>query len=131
MAIVFFDRLQIFTADLGLASDLRQLKTTVQSRTAECCTYLHKKLRFSGSPVIIQQSVPVQSAKSAGDGTVGAGADGTIAVIVVNWNRCELLYNCLRSLSQQRLDHRFEVVLVDNGSHDGSVEMARREFSQL
>ncbi len=52
-----------------------------------------------------------------------------ISVVVLNWNRCALLRACLHSLSRQEgVD--FEVVLVDNGSTDGSVEMARREFSE-
>lgn len=51
-----------------------------------------------------------------------------ISVIVVNWNRCELLRACLQSLAAQA-GARFETVLVDNGSTDGSVEMAEREFA--
>ncbi len=54
---------------------------------------------------------------------------GNIAVVVVNWNRCDLLRQCLQSLRRQTIDRRFDVVVVDNGSHDGSVEMVRREFS--
>jgi len=51
-----------------------------------------------------------------------------ISVIIVNWNRCDLLRACLRSLEgQQRAE--FEIILVDNGSMDGSVEMARTEFA--
>jgi GT2 family glycosyltransferase len=46
----------------------------------------------------------------------------------VNWNRRELLDRCLASLSRQRA-RRFEVVLVDNGSSDGSVEMATSRYS--
>ena len=42
-----------------------------------------------------------------------------VGVVVVNWNRKELLQACLESLSRQT--HRsFEVVVVDNGSADGS-----------
>jgi hypothetical protein len=52
-----------------------------------------------------------------------------IAVVVVNWNRCDLLRHCLRSLVRQTIARPFDVVVVDNGSHDGSVEMVRREFS--
>ena len=52
-----------------------------------------------------------------------------ISVIVVNWNRRDLLRACLHSLrGQQNVD--FEVILVDNGSTDGSLDMARSEFSQ-
>lgn len=45
-----------------------------------------------------------------------------ISVIVVNWNRRKLLCSCLESLGRQSLDG-FEVVVVDNGSTDGSAEM--------
>jgi GT2 family glycosyltransferase len=50
-------------------------------------------------------------------------------VIIVNWNRCTLLRACLESLRRQR-NVSFEVILVDNGSTDGSVEMARRDFGE-
>ncbi|MBI1790360.1 MAG: glycosyltransferase family 2 protein [Acidobacteria bacterium] len=53
-----------------------------------------------------------------------------ISVIVVNWNRRELLRACLKSLeSQTGFDPgAVEVIVVDNGSTDGSAEMAEREF---
>jgi hypothetical protein len=51
-----------------------------------------------------------------------------ISVVVVNWNRKELLRACLRSLERQ-VDVRFETIVVDNGSADGSAEMAEREFA--
>jgi GT2 family glycosyltransferase len=50
-----------------------------------------------------------------------------ISVVVVNWNRKELLRACLRSLSQQ-VGAEFETIVVDNGSSDGSVEVAEHEF---
>jgi GT2 family glycosyltransferase len=46
-------------------------------------------------------------------------------VVVVNWNRRALLEACLRSLAGQ-LGVSFDVVLVDNGSTDGSVEAAEQ-----
>jgi GT2 family glycosyltransferase len=51
-----------------------------------------------------------------------------ISVIVVNWNRRELLRACLASLFAQA-GAAFEVIVVDNGSRDGSREMLEREFS--
>ena len=51
-----------------------------------------------------------------------------ISVIVVNWDRRELLRAALESLAGQ-VDAEFEVILVDNGSTDGSVEMAMHNFS--
>ena len=59
-----------------------------------------------------------------------ASEPGLVSVIVVNWNRCELLRACLKSIAAQH-GARFEVILVDNGSSDGSIEMARDEFSSV
>ena len=50
-----------------------------------------------------------------------------ISVAVVNWNRREYLRVCLQSLAAQR-GADFEVIVVDNGSSDGSAGMARSEF---
>lgn len=57
--------------------------------------------------------------------------DASITVVVVNWNRCDLLRQCLLSLVRQTIHRPFDVVVVDNGSRDGSADMARREFSNL
>jgi len=45
----------------------------------------------------------------------------------VNWNRRELLRACLESLSRQR-GVNFETIVVDNGSSDGSADLAERDF---
>ena len=50
-----------------------------------------------------------------------------VTVAVVNWNRRDHLRACLTSLAAQR-GADFEVIVVDNGSSDGSAEMARVEF---
>ncbi len=50
-----------------------------------------------------------------------------VAVVIVNWNRRDLLRNCLNSLRSQR-GVPFEVVVVDNGSEDGSASMVIQEF---
>ena len=47
----------------------------------------------------------------------------------MTWNRRDLLRSCLQSLARQQLNQPFEVVVVDNGSSDGSPEMVLREFS--
>jgi GT2 family glycosyltransferase len=43
-----------------------------------------------------------------------------VSVIVVNWNRGDLLSSCLRSLAAQKGIGSFEVIIVDNGSTDNS-----------
>ena len=50
-----------------------------------------------------------------------------ISVVIVNWNRRELLRKCLASLALQE-NVSFETIVVDNGSHDRSAEMAADEF---
>ena len=52
----------------------------------------------------------------------------SISVVVVTWNRRELLKSCLQSLRLQDLKQPFEVIVVDNGSSDSSAEMAHAEF---
>jgi GT2 family glycosyltransferase len=47
-----------------------------------------------------------------------------VVVVVVNWNRRELLRACLDSLAVQT-HPSFEVVVVDNGSEDGSQTLVR------
>ncbi len=43
-----------------------------------------------------------------------------LAVVLVNWNRWRDTVECLESLV--RADGRFHIIVVDNGSDDGSVE---------
>ncbi|MGD0870748.1 MAG: glycosyltransferase family 2 protein [Bryobacteraceae bacterium] len=50
-----------------------------------------------------------------------------ISVVIVNWNRKELLRACLQSVGRQA-GVEFETIVVDNGSCDGSAEMAEKEF---
>ncbi|MDQ6705801.1 MAG: glycosyltransferase, partial [Acidobacteriota bacterium] len=50
-----------------------------------------------------------------------------VTVIVVNWNRKLLLRACLASVHEQTRPAE-QVIVVDNGSTDGSVEMVRIEF---
>jgi GT2 family glycosyltransferase len=47
-----------------------------------------------------------------------------ITVVVVNWNRQNLLAACLDSLARQTW-RDFEVVVVDNGSDDGSLALVK------
>jgi hypothetical protein len=50
-----------------------------------------------------------------------------VSVVVVNWNRKELLRACLASLARQT-GVESETIVVDNGSTDGSADMAAGEF---
>jgi GT2 family glycosyltransferase len=54
-----------------------------------------------------------------------------VSVIVVAWNVRELLRSCLQSVYQETKGIEFELIYVDNGSEDGSLEMVRQEFPQV
>lgn len=53
-----------------------------------------------------------------------------VSVIIVNWNGVEHLKKCLPSLYAQSYKN-IEVILVDNGSEDGSVEWAKGNYSKI
>ncbi len=53
------------------------------------------------------------------------------SVIVLNYNGGRLLEDCLRSLASQELAGGFEVLVVDNGSIDGSPELVRDRFHDV
>lgn len=52
-----------------------------------------------------------------------------ISVIIVNWNGAHLLPDCLDSLRRQSF-REFEVVMVDNASTDGSLDLLTREYPE-
>ena len=54
-----------------------------------------------------------------------------VSVIIVNYNTKELTRNCLKSVFEQTKDIDFEVIVSDNGSQDGSLEMIKKEFPQV
>lgn len=51
-----------------------------------------------------------------------------ISIIIVNWNTKDLLAACLRSIQNQSLDYTYEIIVVDNGSEDGSQLIVSQEF---
>jgi N-acetylglucosaminyl-diphospho-decaprenol L-rhamnosyltransferase len=53
-----------------------------------------------------------------------------VTVVVVSWNVRDLLRRCLASLASGRPGPCVEVIVVDNGSGDGSPDMIRAEFPQ-
>ena len=51
-----------------------------------------------------------------------------LSVIIVNWNTRDLLCQCLDSLTQKVEGIEMEILVVDNGSTDGSVTAVRGNF---
>jgi O-antigen biosynthesis protein len=63
------------------------------------------------------------------DSTADAGAP-LVSVITVNHDGCHLLADLLESLRRQSYSNR-EVVVVDNASTDGSVDLLHRDFPEV
>jgi GT2 family glycosyltransferase len=54
-----------------------------------------------------------------------------VSVIVVNWNSREVLADCLASLKAHPPPSPWELIVIDNGSSDGSVEWLRAQGGDL
>lgn len=54
----------------------------------------------------------------------------SLSTIVVNRNTSALLRDCLRHVYESDVDKTVEVIVVDNGSNDDSVDMVNKEFPQ-
>lgn len=46
-----------------------------------------------------------------------------VTIIIVNWNVCELFKKCLESIFAMTKEVDYEVIVVDNASYDGSMQM--------
>jgi len=56
----------------------------------------------------------------------------TVSICIVNFNTRALLKRCLRSIiSHQSSVVSHEIIVVDNGSSDGSAKMVEKEFPQV
>ncbi len=54
-----------------------------------------------------------------------------LSITIVNWKVRRLLKRCLNSIFSNLQGREFEVIVIDNASDDGSVEMVRRNFPQV
>ncbi|MBX4205323.1 MAG: glycosyltransferase family 2 protein [Candidatus Doudnabacteria bacterium] len=54
-----------------------------------------------------------------------------LSIIIVNYNTKDLTRKCLASVFASSTNFVFEVLVSDNGSSDGSIEMIRSEFPQV
>jgi GT2 family glycosyltransferase len=53
-----------------------------------------------------------------------------VSIVIPNWNGAFHLPDCLNGLRRQRYPH-FEVILVDNGSIDGSLPLLARNYPEV
>ena len=53
-----------------------------------------------------------------------------LSIVIVAWNVRELVLDCLASIREAKLGVSYEVILVDNGSADFTVETVSRQFPE-
>lgn len=60
-----------------------------------------------------------------------AGSRPDLSILMVNWNTREMTLACLRSIYAEAPTTSFEIILVDNGSTDGSADAIADAFPQV
>ncbi|HTQ09247.1 MAG TPA: glycosyltransferase family 2 protein [Fimbriimonadaceae bacterium] len=58
-------------------------------------------------------------------------APPALSIIIVSWNTKDLLRACLASIQRHPPSVRYEVIVVDNCSRDGTADMVRQEFPRV
>jgi GT2 family glycosyltransferase len=59
------------------------------------------------------------------------GGDPTLSIVLVCWNNRAYLGPCLESLYQSKMKCTFDIVVVDNGSTDGTPEMLAEKYPEV
>ncbi len=54
-----------------------------------------------------------------------------LSIIIVNYKVKDLLDNCLRSIFNNSQNINLDVIVVDNNSQDGSLEMIKGKYPQV
>ena len=60
-----------------------------------------------------------------------AAVNRDVSVIIVSFNCRELVRQCLRQIPSSLSGYTCEIIVVDNGSHDGTPEAIRMEFPHV
>ena len=53
-----------------------------------------------------------------------------LSIAIVSWNVKDELRNCLESIRKNISGIAYEIIVIDNNSGDGSVEMVKKEYPE-
>ena len=88
-------------------------------------------MSFSGQHLTSQEwGLQVRDEQMTGT-NAQSGYATDLSIIIVNHDTRELLSDCLHSLKMERESRPLQVIVVDNGSHDGSPEMVEHDFPHV
>lgn len=54
-----------------------------------------------------------------------------LSIIIVNYNTKKFLVDCLASIYQSKLTFKYEIIVVDNASTDGSGKIIKKDFPKV
>ncbi len=54
-----------------------------------------------------------------------------LSIIIVSWNVREDILKCVRSIEENEPSYTFEVIIIDNASTDGTVDMIKKCFPKV
>jgi rhamnosyltransferase len=74
---------------------------------------------------------PVVEVRDPGEGANGVSSAKTVGVVIRTLNESELIGRCLETLHAQRGDFELDVLVVDSGSTDATVEIARSHDARI
>src|ERR1700733_10083137 len=80
-------------------------------------------------PVILHSTMHPASEETLNGGVVRPD----VSICILNWNGSKILGDCIQSLRDIRKSNRasYEVIVIDNGSTDDSVEIVRSKYSEV
>ena len=84
--------------------------------------------------IVVKEQRSLQSSltttESAGANRLSDGREPKVAIVVLNWNGKRDTVECLASLNE--IDYsNYEILLVDNGSTDGSQKYFRAQYPEI
>ena len=54
-----------------------------------------------------------------------------LSIVIVNWNTCDLLLDCLSSICDPPLNLDFKAIVVDNASRDETVSFIETNYPEI
>ena len=55
----------------------------------------------------------------------------SVSIVIPHLNGKKILYNCIESLYRNIININVEIIIVDNGSKDNSIEHVKKHFNEL